>query len=123
MKKSLLTAMSALTLVVSFVPAAVADGITRRRATIDFDFVVGGQQMSAGTYVIRRLSGPASPDHFLVIESADGKHRAVTLALPAPVTAKKSGADVVFQKSGDRYYLTDVQLGGMNYYSAPPKRD
>lgn len=121
MKKLLLIALSALALVVPPAPAAHADDVARRRATVDFEFVAGGRQFPAGTYVIRRLNGTASSNHFLVIESADGKRRAVTLAQPLPVTAKTAGADLVFHKSGDRYYLTDVQLGGVSYYSAPPK--
>jgi hypothetical protein len=40
---------------------------------------------------------------------------------PLPLTAKAGGADVVFRRSGGRYYLTGVQLDGVNYYSAPPK--
>jgi hypothetical protein len=121
MKKSLLIALSALALIAPLAPAAHADDVARRRATIDFEFVAGGRQFPAGTYVIRRLNGTASASYFLVIESADGKRRAVTLALPLPVTAKTAGSDLVFHKSGDRFYLTDVQLGGVTFYSAPPR--
>jgi hypothetical protein len=88
---------------------------------VNFDFVAGGEVLPAGTYTIRRLNGTASTDHFIVVENVDGKHRAITFAVPNIITSDSANADVIFEKAGDRYYLTGVQIGGLNYTNSVPK--
>lgn len=121
MKKSLLIALTVLSLVVLLTPAALADGVAIRRVVVNFDFVAGGEVLPAGTDTICRLNGTASTDHFIVVENVDGKHRAITFAVPNIITSESANADVIFEKAGDRYYLTGVQIGGLNYTNTVPK--
>jgi hypothetical protein len=70
------------------------------RATVPFEFNVGGTVLPADTYTIKSSSG------VLLIKSLDGKFRVIT-------TSHYDGRDVqggklVFKRIGDRYFLHEV---------------
>jgi hypothetical protein len=121
MQRLLLNVAAVIAFALLLAPAAFASGEVQRRATLDFDFVFGGQQLPAGTYVIKRLGGSATADRFLVIEDAAGRRRAVTLATPVRPIGVAEANDLTFRKSGGVYHLTGVELGGLKYAVSPPK--
>ena len=84
---------------------------TAVRATIPFDFSVRGKILPAGDYEIRRITD--QPDG-LIISSVNDKHEHAmfeTEAIQAPRIASK--AEIIFQRYGDSYFLSEVFAGGM----------
>jgi len=83
---------------------------TAVRATIPFDFSVKGKILPAGDYEIRRITDePGS----LLISSVNDRHERVafeTEPVEAPRIARR--AEIVFQRYGDSYFLSEVFSGG-----------
>lgn len=79
---------------------------SRVEVNIPFDFSAGKATLKAGAYSIKRTSGNA-----VTIRSADGK---TTALVNAPLTIgsrdSKTGERLVFNKYGDRYFLSQVWL-------------
>lgn len=79
---------------------------TRVEVNIPFDFAAGNVTLKAGAYSIKKISGNA-----LVIGSADGK---TTALMNAPLTIgsrdSQAGERLMFNKYGDRYFLSQVWL-------------
>jgi len=73
---------------------------------IPFDFTAGTAKLKAGTYNVKRVS-----DRAMAIRSADGKKTALVNA-PLTVGSRDSNAGqrLVFNKYGDRYFLSQVWL-------------
>jgi len=73
---------------------------------IPFDFTAGTARLKAGTYNVKRVS-----DRALAISSVDGKK---TTLVNAPLTLgsrdSNAGQRLVFNKYGDRYFLSQVWL-------------
>jgi len=72
-----------------------------------FCFTVEQQKMPAGTYQILVERG------WLQIRSADSKTAAVVLTLPVSGKTPEGVGQVVFNHYGDRYFLGQVWLPGM----------
>ncbi|MGH9970344.1 MAG: hypothetical protein ACREBG_21485 [Pyrinomonadaceae bacterium] len=79
---------------------------SRREVNIPFDFSAGSAKLKAGVYTVKRMSGNA-----LAIRSAAGK---TTALVNAPLTLgsrdSKAGQRLVFNKYGDRYFLSQIWL-------------
>ncbi len=83
-----------------------AQTASRAEVTIPFDFSAGKANLKAGSYNINRLSGTA-----ITIRSADGETAALVNAqLAIGSRDYKGGARLVFNKYGDRYFLSQVWL-------------
>jgi hypothetical protein len=84
---------------------------TEVRARIPFDFSVRGKILPAGDYEIRRITDePGS----LIISSVNDRHERVafeTEPVEAPRIARR--AEIVFQRYGDSYFLSEVFSGGL----------
>jgi hypothetical protein len=80
---------------------------SRAEVTIPFDFSAGKANLKAGSYHIYRLSGSA-----ISIRSANGETAAIVSA-PLAIGSRdfKAGERLVFNKYGDRYFLSQVWLG------------
>src|SRR5262245_21577328 len=76
---------------------------TRADADIPFDFSAGKASLQAGGYAVR-IRGNA-----LLIRTADGK-RTVLVNAPLAIGSRdrKGGARLVFNRYGDRYFLSQV---------------
>jgi len=74
--------------------------------TIPFDFSAGKANLKAGSYRINRLSGSA-----ISIRSANGETAAIVSA-PLAIGSRdfKAGERLVFNRYGDRYFLSQVWL-------------
>jgi hypothetical protein len=79
------------------------------RATVPFSFIVGGKQLPAGNYRFY----PAN-DVTVIVQNRDHAIAALSLANSADSTKRES--HLVFNKYGDRYFLSEIlsSTGAMN---------
>jgi len=94
---------------------------TAMRATIPFDFSVKGKVLPAGDYEIRRITD--QPDGLIISNVNDRQEHAMfeTEAVEAPKITRR--AEIIFQRYGDSYFLSEVFAGGMqNGRAAIPSR-
>ena len=79
---------------------------------IPFDFAFGETKLSAGNYTLRRIVLPSSYDR-LVIQSADGRGVTHTgMTRPNRTSEVQKQSNVVFNRYGDQYFLSQVWLAG-----------
>jgi hypothetical protein len=79
---------------------------------IPFDFAVGQTKLPAGNYTLRRIVLPSSYDR-LVIQSADGRGDSHTgMTRPNRTTEVQKQSNVVFNRYGDQYFLSQVWMAG-----------
>ena len=82
-----------------------AQAPSKVEVNIPFEFSAGTKTLQPGVYSIKRLSG-----NFLSLRSVDGKS---TVILNAPVNLTSlddKGERLVFSKSGDQYFLSQIWL-------------
>ena len=112
MTKQILKGFTMLALIVglSFVSAVVsAKGqSTQAVAKVPFEFIVGEKTLPSGKYIVRRISDTNAA---LRIQSADGKDSAVRLT-DQIFQMNKTQARLVFHRYGERYFLSEVWMGG-----------
>jgi hypothetical protein len=83
---------------------------TSLRATIPFDFSVRGKVLPAGEYQIKRITDEPGG---LMISSLNDKHeRAMFQTIPFERGSISSKSEIVFQRYGDNYFLSEVIAGG-----------
>jgi hypothetical protein len=75
------------------------------QATMPFDFTVGSRQLPAGTYRIIPVR-----DNIVAIENRETR-TSILSAVSSDTEQPTKGAQLVFNKYGDRYFLREV-LGG-----------
>lgn len=74
------------------------------RATVPFDFTVGSKSFAAGEYSLRQIAHMV-----LQIRSADGGHANFMIGTqPGEPTRIPGAAKLVFNRYGDRYFLSEV---------------
>ena len=84
---------------------------TAMRAYIPFDFMVNGKTLPAGRYEVRRIT--EAPEG-LIIRSLDSKHdHAVFETESLQQNQMPRHDELVFDRYGDRYFLSEVLSGGM----------
>jgi hypothetical protein len=83
---------------------------TAVRATIPFDFSVRGKVLPAGDYEIRRITD--EPGGLLISNVNDRHEHSMfqTEAVEAPRVLSR--AEIIFQRYGDSYFLSEVFAGG-----------
>jgi hypothetical protein len=79
---------------------------TIARATIPFDFTVGQTQMSAGTYEISPLAHAA-----IVIRDSKAAKSVLIMVRSERSRNSDSRAKLVFNRYGDKYFLSQVSRG------------
>ena len=80
------------------------------RFNVPFDFVVAGKTMPAGAYAI---NFDAAQTGMVKIQSADARKAVYALTHNGPLEPAKNDATLVFHRYGDRYYLAQVNKGGI----------
>ena len=85
------------------------------RADIPFDFIVGNETLLAGTYTAQTLSASTHNTAVLLIQSLD--HPTSVFSLTHGVSVARLGMEdnppkLIFNRYGDRYFLTQVWAGG-----------
>ena len=79
---------------------------TIARVTVPFDFTVGQTQMSAGTYEINPLARDA-----IVIRDTKAAKSALSMVRSERSRNSDSGTKLVFNRYGDKYFLSQVSRG------------
>jgi hypothetical protein len=107
MRKHILSAVTALSLLatLTFVSLAAYSG-RRLTADIPFAFAVGGKQLPAGTYVVRSVSTQG----VMIIQNAETKE-ALSFLIRGGRTGKDTSAKLIFNKYGERRFLSEVWDG------------
>jgi hypothetical protein len=82
------------------------------RATVPFEFTVGGKLLPADTYTITSSSG------VLLFRSADGRFTAMTTSSHDDRTV--IGGKLVFNKYGGQYFLHEVLCPAANMQASIP---
>jgi hypothetical protein len=80
------------------------------KARVPFDFAVAGVQLPAGTYHV----GHHGPQGVLAIRDAAGIVKATFQTNALYTNSRTRQPSFVFNKYGDRYFLSRVWMGGMN---------
>ncbi|HEY3989564.1 MAG TPA: hypothetical protein VGM02_09725 [Acidobacteriaceae bacterium] len=98
-----------------------ASAQTKMTATIPFAFSIGNHRMAAGSYSVERMS-----DCYLVVHNNKTSQSRVLIVRHEEGNAVQPRAHLVFQRQGERMYLTQAWFAGTNDYAqavAKPKRD
>jgi len=91
---------------------------TTARVTVPFDFTVGQTQMSAGTYDINPLAHEA-----IVVRNTKEARSALSIVRSERSRNSDSGTKLVFNRYGDKYFLSQVSRGfGGSVMQLPPSK-
>ena len=98
---------------------AAPQTVSGQRATADipFTFSVGKHILPAGKYEIR-IVNPSSDQNILQIRSINGRLSVLVQTNGVRVDAAEDGK-LIFDRYGDRYFFTQVQLAGTTTGLAP----
>jgi hypothetical protein len=93
--------------------AQIDDG-TLIKANIPFSFVVRDKTLPAGDYLIKRTDDGADATTVLELTSADkGRHESIVFETnPVEVGTPPKESDLVFDKVGDTYFLSEIWAAG-----------
>ena len=111
MKKHLLTfSFVALFVFISSAAPARAQTPSQMRASIPFDFYVGGQRLAAGDYFIKSLNTQAGP-MAIVLRSSDGKVGRMFITTLAGQRGPAGGdrPTLTFNSYGTDYFLAEIR--------------
>jgi hypothetical protein len=106
MRKHILSAVTALSLLVTLTFVSFAAYSRRVTADIPFAFMVNGKQLPAGKYVVRN----GGTQNLMVIQNAETKDSAAFL-IRGGRTGKDASAKLIFNKYGERRFLSEVWDG------------
>lgn len=109
---------SFIVIVSSFVGGGIlqAQIIGQLDANIPFPFHVGSAKFPAGKYIIRPLDD--TDGTLMEIESAEGKSSALFEVRPDVAETSPSMSELIFNQSGDRYFLAKLFDEGVTSGSA-----
>ena len=78
----------------------------KMEVNIPFDFTAGRTSLRAGSYSVKLIS-----ENTLLVSSSDGKKSVLLLARQAEHVGTRKPARIVFNRYGDRYFLSHASLG------------
>ncbi len=115
MKKELLKGFTMLTLIITL--ALVSAAVSAQAQTpghkivadVPFDFIVGDKTFQAGEITVRRTG---DSEAVLLISNANSRQGAFRLTNSVQAAKTSEKAKLVFNKYGDRYYLSQVWTSG-----------
>ena len=78
------------------------------RASVPFDFVIGGHTLPAGDYLVSQVHG----ERFMTVQNASGgaTPSVMTIALPGSLAAQGE-ASLTFHRYGSDYFLAEIWDG------------
>ena len=91
------------------------------KTKIDFDFYVGNKLLPAGEYRIRLLPASSESHKLIVLHKVDGDESAIIPSVPENNKGGLKSGSVKFNKVGDAYFLSGVQLGDESLFQAAIK--
>lgn len=110
MRKRVVTISIVFSLFVLLASASAFAQDDRVKANIPFDFIAGKKTLPAGEYTIER--GVPDQRDLLLIHSADRQHAVFLLAEDTVARETPKETDLVFNKVGDEYFLSEVWMAG-----------
>jgi len=90
-------------------------------ADIPFAFEAGDQSFPAGQYVFQ--SNLEEKSNMLTIEDKSGRKHEFMIAETKGEALPTDTSKIVFQKAGDRHYLSQVWIAGMDEIEVVPPKD
>src|SRR5262245_6516548 len=109
-KKSVqMLAVSALVLCALTAGASAQSALMTKKVSVDFDFYAGKKLMPAGEYEFK-----LTPNHsHRLVQVINTKTGALSIvaSMPNQNTKNAKPGEIKFNKYGDRYYLSRIQLG------------
>ena len=106
MKKQLLKGVTTFGLFLTLIVGSVhAQTGYKLEINIPFDFTAGRTSLPAGIYSVKLIS-----DNTLLVRSHDGKKSVVVLARQAEHVGTRKSALIVFNRYGNRYFLSQTFL-------------
>ena len=92
------------------------------RVNVPFSFIVQKTVLPAGRYVITPLD--SNDPNILVIRGEDGRRSAIVVTDPVVPTANTpQGAELVFERVGNREYLTQIWESGVDDGNEIPEKE
>ena len=79
----------------------------RIQTNIPFDFTAGQTSLRAGIYAVEMIS-----ENALLVRSIDGTNRVLLLARQADSRGTQKPARIIFNRYGDRYFLSQAWVSG-----------
>jgi len=111
MKQRALKTLAGVSLFLTFAAvSANAQAAGEIRLKVPFDFYAGTQQLPAGEYTVRHVS--STGDALLRVENRHSSASATVLTFRVQSPAAPERGQLVFQKYGEQYFLTQVWTGG-----------
>ena len=107
MNKHFLKTFASVGFVMLMAVAAHAQSARVQRASVPFDFNVGGRTLPAGEYRVERIN-PQSYPAAVVIRSKDGRLSLTLMTRDAESNGTEDEARLVFNRYGERYFLAQV---------------
>jgi hypothetical protein len=105
-------------LTASAVPPVRAQSDVTLRANVPFEFVAGNTTLPAGQYVVKEIQRKA-----LLIQSADGRGRAIVLTDAAQAGKTQDQSKLIFNHYGNEYFLSQIWTIGADIgREVPPTR-
>jgi hypothetical protein len=105
-----IVAMAMLALTISTPASAQLPG-TSMRAYIPFDFIVNGKTLPSGTYEVKRITD--APEGLLIRNVNDKRDHSMFETESVQQYGLPRNDEVVFNRYGDSYFLSEVLTGGM----------
>ena len=114
MRKQILKAATMFVAIIAlaFASALAANAQNPRNLVVNipFDFTVKGRTLPAGEYIISRAS--TADRTSLTMQRRDGKANAIVLSKPIQSEDRQSESQLVFNRYGNQYYLSQVWTSG-----------
>lgn len=106
----------------AFTTAVVANGQTKMRAQIPFDFSVANKDFRAGDYRVGRINDQGDA---ILISSADATAQLVVLTNPAGAAneSENTVSKLVFHRYGSQYFLSQIWSPGSGRALLMSKRE
>ncbi len=108
MKKCLFV-MAGLLMFSSMVATQVARAQEPMLVNIPFAFVAGNASLPAGEYRVQKLEGNSA---VVLIRCSDASASAMVITNAAQANERQSGSKLVFNRYGNRYFLSQVWTAG-----------
>ena len=114
MKKQIMMTLTMLCFIVTLAvtPTNAQSGAFFMRIVIPFEFIIKGETLPPGVYIVKRVS--SEKPEMLLLSSTDGGAPVYILTTNVRVNTRQSGSKLVFQQYGDRYFLSQVWEAGDN---------
>lgn len=93
--------------------ASAQDTSSTKTVKIDFDFYAGKKLMPAGEYRIS-LRSNTSTHKMILIKQVNGDEQAILASVPYPNKTNYEPGSLVFNRYGEQYFFSAVQLGNGN---------